>query len=229
MRDKFNPNLLNEKGLNLQAIFDIGALPIDMIDALEKSTADLPNYNQLILIGHGGSALWNSITSESSDSSNPIDDFSVKTMSTFFERNLPGKQFKFLYPGETIIPLQSLGTLAGWHHPSLFRIGINKKWGSWFAYRAVVLAASNYEASVPMDGASPCVSCTTTECISACPAGAVQGNDFEFQKCFNYRLEPNSKCKDRCLARISCPVAQEARYPLDQIKYHYGRSLKSMS
>jgi hypothetical protein len=56
----------------------------------------------------------------------------------------------------------------------------------------------------------------------------VTEEEFDFKKCFKYRQHPTSKCKDRCIARISCPVAPDARYPEEQIKYHYGRSLKSL-
>lgn len=223
MSNEFNSDFLNKRGLNLQSIFNIDELPKDMIDALQSATQNLSEYNQLIMIGHGGKALWNSLTSQQLSTSDPIDDHSIQTF-----KNLNLTKFKIIYPGETIIPLQSLGIKTGWHHPSLFRIGINEKWGAWFAYRVVALTRSNFKVTPKMSGNSPCANCTTKDCVSACPVGAVTEESFQFEKCFKYRKTANSKCKDRCLARMACPVSKGHQYPMDQIKYHYGRSLKSL-
>ncbi|MBT5187882.1 MAG: hypothetical protein HOM01_13815 [Kordiimonadaceae bacterium] len=228
MNNEFNPEILNEKGLNLQSIFNIDELPKDMISALTVSVPSLSQYNQLIVIGHGGKTMWNSLSSDQLATSDPIDDYSVSAVTSFINNNNSISDFKFIYPSNTVIPLQSLGLLAGWHHSSLFRIGINDKWGSWFAYRVVVLTQSNFETTVKMEGDAPCAKCVTKDCIKVCPVGAVTEENFEFEKCFAYRKQPNSKCIDRSLARIICPVATEHSYPEEQIKYHYGRSLQSL-
>lgn len=228
MRDKFNPTYLNEAGLNLQFVFDIENLPQEMRVSLFNSVADISKYSQLILIGHGGTKLWQELSKKDRESANPIDDFSITKVTTFLEETIKNKEYKILYPGKTVISLQSLGSLAGWHNPSLLRIGINEKWGSWFAYRVAVLAASNFEIKPIMQKPSPCVSCIKKECVSSCPAGAINEDKYEHQKCFDYRLSKDSLCKDRCLARMNCPMASEQRYTEEQIKYHYGLSLKSL-
>lgn len=203
-------------------------LPIEMLDALKKSVEDISKYNQLIVIGHGGATLWKNVSQNGFKTSDPIDEFAITTTSSFFDNDQNIKDFKFIFPGNNVIPLQSLGRLAGWHHPSLFRIGINEKWGSWFAYRAVILTSSNYTITPKVEGASPCDKCNTKNCISACPADAIYEDGYKFEKCFEYRKHSNSLCKDKCLARISCPVSPEHRYPTEQIKYHYGLSLKAL-
>lgn len=228
MRVKLNPTYLNDVGLNLQAVFDIDSLPNEMRLKLSNSVSNLSDYKQLILIGHGGSKLWENISSDEKVSANPIDDYSINKVTSFLDKSLDSRKYKFLYPGNTVISLQSLGALAGWHTPSLLRIGINQEWGSWFAYRAVVLTASNFVTTTKAYNSSPCVNCETKECISSCPAGAVNEDNYEHQKCFDYRLSPKSLCKDRCLARMSCPVASQNRYTDEQIQYHYELSLKSL-
>jgi epoxyqueuosine reductase len=125
--------------------------------------------------------------------------------------------------------LQQLGELAGWSHPSPLGQGINPTYGVWFAYRAVFLTT----AELPLTGGaprpSPCDACLDKPCLSACPAGAVQPARFDIDGCANYRLQPASPCADRCLARMACPYFPEHRYSLEQIRYHYGRSLETLA
>ena len=87
MKNNFDPKSLNDKGLNLQAIFDIDDLPADMLIALNKSVSNLSDYNQLIVIGHGGATLWNSIPTHYFEGENPIDDFSFDMVKLFLETN----------------------------------------------------------------------------------------------------------------------------------------------
>jgi hypothetical protein len=51
---------------------------------------------------------------------------------------------------------------------------------------------------------------------------------FDVFECSHFRLQENSPCHDRCLARLACPVAPEHRYELAQVQYHYGRSLQTI-
>ncbi len=220
----FNSTDLQKNGLNLLSIFNLNELPNALIESLQSQHSNLANYRQLILIGHGGRTLWKSLP-ELSDSPNPIDDFTVKNISTHLEQQAQGKAYKIIYPSDQVVGLQALGELAGWHNPSPFMVGINKSWGSWFAYRAVILADTNFNTTPAVTDVSPCHSCKEKPCISACPANAC-GDEFNMKACLNYRQSENSKCKQTCLARLSCPVAKEHKYSKAQMKYHYGISMK---
>ena len=46
---------LNRCGLNRHAVFDLADLPDDIVGSIAGGTK---GYRQLILIGHGGRALW---------------------------------------------------------------------------------------------------------------------------------------------------------------------------
>ena len=158
-------------------------------------------------------------------SPDPIDQFTHTQVTAWLERHHPTRRFHFVYPGATLLGLQRLGTLAGWHHPSPFMVGIDSEWGSWFAYRAVVLTDTDLPPTTRREGASPCDTCAGRMCVSACPAGALtQG--FNLTACMSYRLSPGSSCQDRCVARNSCPVGADHRYSDAQIRYHYGQSMK---
>ncbi|MFC5302357.1 hypothetical protein [Azospira restricta] len=212
---------LDRAGLNLRAVFDLAALPAAMRAALDPAG----RYRQLILLGHGGRTLWERVQAAGLQSAHPIDDFCVAVVEDWLAAQLPGRAYAIAYPGEVPVGLQALGRLAGWHHESPFRVGINTAWGSWFAYRALVLADTALPPTSPLPGESPCASCAGQPCVAACPAGALAGGDFSLAKCIAYRRQPDSRCRVTCVARTSCPVRPEHRYDDAQIAHSYARSL----
>ncbi|MBS1190114.1 MAG: hypothetical protein H6R10_1906 [Rhodocyclaceae bacterium] len=219
--------LLNEAGLNRQAFFNIGDLPAGLAVPLQERFNGLGQYRQLLLIGHAGKRLWDAVQASGIDSENPIDDFSVRVVKDWFSRHLPGRRYEIIYPGPYPIGLQQLGKLAGWHRPSPFMVGIDPEWGSWYAYRAVVLADTAFEPSRPVPGGSPCLRCAAKVCIATCPGAALEGG-FDLKKCAAYRIQAGSACRNTCLARLSCPVGAAHRYSDEQMSHCYGRSLRDL-
>lgn len=220
MSQPFPAQDLIEAGLNRHAIFDIDALPASLTETWDA------RGRQLILIGHGGKRLWEAVKAAGLSGDDPIDDFTVATLHAWFARHLPGHVYRILYPGDAPLGLQALGALAGWHHPSPFMVGIDTEWGSWFAYRAVVIADTRFEPSQPVDRSNPCNTCTETPCISHCPAGAPARAGFDLQRCIAYRQSAGSACSATCLARLACPVGTEHSYDADQMHHTYSRSLQ---
>lgn len=212
---------LDAAGLNLQAVFDLTALPAELRAALDPQG----RHRRLLLIGHGGRTLWEQVKAAGLAAEHPIDDFSVAAVRDWFATHLPVSACVLLYPGDGPVGLQALGRLAGWHHESPFRVGVNAEWGSWFAYRVVVLTDAELALTAPVGGGSPCAECSRQPCVAACPAGALADKDFSLQKCIAYRRLPESLCRITCLARISCPLRPEHRYDDAQIAHSYSRSL----
>lgn len=207
---------LDTAGLNRQHVFEFTELPPEI-------RARLPGgYRQLILIGHGGRRLWEALQTSRPPGPDPIDQYTVNTLAHW----LDGTRHTLLYPGEQPIGLQALGALAGWHQPSPFMIGVDARWGSWYAYRAVILADTDFPPSRNEGPNSPCPSCTERPCIAACPASALSDGQFELAKCATWRLRENSVCAHGCLARLACPIGQEHRYTADQIRHSYAISLE---
>lgn len=212
---------LNAAGLNRQHVFDLDDLPPEISAPLNVQTHE----RQLILIGHGGRQLWNRIQSAGMNGPDPIDDYTTRSVQHWFAARSPHTRYRILYPGTGPIGLQALGKLAGWHAPSPFMVGIDTQWGSWYAYRAVVLADSNFCPSVAVQCHSPCATCKNPPCLAACPADALTEKRFDFQRCATYRLQTDSACALGCLARQACPVGAEHRYDTAQITHSYRRSL----
>jgi len=220
---------LNEHGLNLQAVFDWAALQ-DAVDSVSGQASEPAGYRQLLLIGHGGKQMWEALqASEFRDRPDPVDSFSLNVVQRWLAETCPDATYEIIYPAEgRLVPLQQLGALAGWHHASPFRIGINRKWGSWFAYRVALLIDSDWPITEAQTWGSPCEDCLEKPCITACPANAVEDASNMLQRCINYRVEEGSQCAQLCLSRLACPVAVEHRYSREQIAYHYGQSLQTI-
>lgn len=219
----FDNTLLDSAGLNRQAVFDIDDLPADIADTIRPPGS---THRQLILIGHAGRRLWEAVKASGIDSADPIDDFTVRTVRHWMAQCQPRNTYDILYPGLHAIGLQRLGQLAGWHHAAPFMVGIDAEWGSWFAYRAVVLADTRFEPTRPVKTAHPCDTCDHRVCVSSCPAGALDGGKFDLGKCVAYRKQDGSRCKATCVARVSCPLGSAHRYSEEQIRHSYSISMR---
>lgn len=222
----FDTALLNGAGLNRQAVFNLDALPADIAATLRAACSAGRDCRQLLLIGHAGRQFWTALKAAGIDSAHPIDYFSSQTVQRWFASCQPHNSYQIIYPGPAAIGLQQLGQLAGWHHATPFMVGIDPDWGSWFAYRALVVADTAFAPTRPLDNAPPCASCAHTICIGSCPAAALDSGQLDLGKCIAYRKQAGSLCKATCLARISCPVGSQHRYDDAQIAHSYGHSMR---
>ncbi len=223
----FSPSLLERSGLNLHAVFNLDELPTALVSQLEPFVAP-GSYRQLILLGHAGRQLWSALTASGLTSHDPIDDFSSLAASQWMAEAHPGHTYQRVYPGNTPISLQGLGKLAGWHHPSPMMIGLHPEWGSWFAYRVVLLADTFFAPTRQQELPSPCDACRNKPCISHCPAGALAGGNFSLDRCITFRKKIASPCRETCLARLSCPVGAAHRYSEEQLRHTYSISLRML-
>lgn len=224
----FNSATLDSAGLNRQAVFDLDALPDEILLPVKASCSPSRPYRQLILIGHAGRTLWESVIASGITSTDPIDDFSMQTVRQWFAQCYPQHSYEIVYPGTQAIGLQRLGQLAGWHHASPFMVGIDSEWGSWYAYRALVVADTHFEPTKPAHSAHPCETCDHKICVARCPAGALDGGQFDLAACIGYRKQEGSGCKATCLARVSCPVGSAHRYSDAQIRHTYSLSMQAI-
>ena len=91
---------LDRCGLNRHAVFDLADLPDEVVDSIVGGTT---GYRQLMLIGHGGRALWESVKKSGGAGADPIDDFTVRTIRQWMSESLPDKRYAILYPGSDTI------------------------------------------------------------------------------------------------------------------------------
>lgn len=227
--DLFAP--LRAQGIHLHAVFNLADLPADVVDTLSLDELDRSRYTQLILLGHVGRDFWDALQRRGMHGDAPVDAFASECAARWMGEALPGHRWRQVFPGDQPVGLQRLGQLAGWHHASPFWVGVDAEWGSWFAYRAVLLTDTQLPPTSRRERASPCIRCVDQPCVAACPAGALASDAtgaWRLRSCLEYRLQPGSACQDRCLARNACPVGEGYRYSDEQIGYHYLHSMRAI-
>ena len=221
--------VLAEGGLNLCAVLDCAGLPEKPAQMMISAGVPLADYKRLVLIGHGGRQMWQSLQTWGMQTADPVDHYSMVQTQHFIDTYLPNSSLLWLYPNTPfLIPLQQLGKAAGWSHPSPLGSGISPIYGVWFAYRTAFLTNADLPLVRDDPQPSPCITCAARPCISTCPAHAVQVDRFDIDACTTHRLKPGSPCADRCLSRMACPFFPEHHYTLDQIQYHYKLSLATI-
>lgn len=221
-------SFFDDYGLNSQAVFNIDDLPEYIITDLLQNNINISSYRQLIVIGSLGKSLWHHVQTKIGLSENPIDEHSLATVRKYFATSDNSLKYRIIYPGSQITNLQELGILAGWHYDSPFKVGINHCWGSWFAYRAVVLTNTKLKTTDKANFYSPCLKCAAKPCIQQCPAGALGDDGMKLRSCIDYRKKSRSLCKTTCLSPVACPVGSEFRYSDEQIHYHYSVSMNAI-
>lgn len=221
--------MLRDAGLVMQAAFDVAALPDWALDPMAVGGIEVTDYQSLVMLGHGGTALWDYIAEHGSRSPDPFDSTSASLCADFVNQFLGSPAWVIVYPGELHLPLGRLAELAGWGKPSPLGLTINDSYGLWIAHRAVFLV--DYPVVVPPRPpfGHPCDSCVDKPCIAACPADAVSAAaGFDVVSCSEERVLPESDCAFKCLARNACPVGVEHRYGPDQMRYHYAAGLAAI-
>ena len=92
-----------------------------------------------------------------------------------------------------------------------------------------MLTTAELAISTPAPTPDVCANCPDQPCVSHCPADAVSTTRaFSVASCFNYRSSEDSRCQDRCLARLACPVAQTQQYPFAMTQYLYTKAMETV-
>lgn len=218
-------NKLASLGLNLFSCVKVDLLPKDILTLFDLQKISYDKNDTLCVLAHGGKTLWKNLPHPLIEENHPIDRFSIEQMK-LFAKNYLEDDIQILFPhSEYTIPLQRLGRFMNLSRSSLLGLDINKEYGVWFAFRGAFLTSVKIPEQKMKDFSSPCESCPDQPCINACPATAVLKNaQFNISQCATYRLSDNSKCKNSCLSRLSCPYKSEHQYESEQIHYHMSRT-----
>ncbi len=228
-------------GLNL-----VAAIPVARYDnqtaVKEKSRASAidPHARSIVVIGNGGSALWDALKSHAArhlrwwERANPLDDFTCEVV----ERDVAGPLRASGARCTTVYPFMNnrptlnfieLGKVAGVAGPSILGVTVHPLYGPWIAFRAALLLDEQLDSPGDALGFDPCPRCTARTCIPACPVRAVSADSgWDIPKCVTHRVEVEADCAPRCHARAGCVLGPEHRYADDELAYHQMRALRSM-
>lgn len=226
--DQLESPFLTQLGFNMQSVFAVRSLPESVLSTLRKHSKECADSGSLLMVGNGGRQFWERFEQASVEGANPVDDYTKNQLTHYLQESWPNRACQFLYPGNLPLDLQALGRRAGWHHDSPMKVGINARWGTWYAYRALIWVSGEISQTKAVVSDSPCASCIDHPCVASCPADALGAAERMLSRCIDYRLRESSPCQNTCLARLSCPVQSDHAYSAAQTHYHYSQSYQTL-
>ena len=176
----------------------------------------------IVLLGFTGSAQWPNFARapEAADGlPDPLDRWSRRMIGAL------AREFGAVdvYPNApTLLPFQRFSRCSEPVHPSPIGLLIHPRWGLWHAYRGALVFERRIDLPRIEPERSPCETCTSKPCLSACPVQAFSGGSFDLAACVNHvRSAAGASCLEGgCLARRACPVGAEFRYVPAQARFH---------
>ncbi len=181
----------------------------------------------IVLIGNHGPGLWAAFEAGCRAEPDPLDAWTKRVTDPIAAR----LGAVAVYPNDSPYhPFQRWARQAEPVHASPLGILIHPEWGLWHAYRGALLFAMPV-AGLPVraEVASPCGSCPSKPCLTACPVSAFDGVRYDVSACgAHLTTGRDPHCADLgCRARDACPVAPEMRYPDAQIRFHMTAFVRS--
>ncbi len=177
----------------------------------------------LVLLGFAGNIGWAAFAAspEAGDGApDPLDRWSRRVIDAL-AASLSGTA---LYPfdGPPWHPFQHWAQRAEPVHPSPLGILIHPDWGLWHSYRGAIALAEWIDLPPPDPRPSPCDTCETRPCLSACPVGAFGAAGYDVGGCAAHiaSVAGNDCMASGCAARRACPVGAAHRYGAAQAGFH---------
>ena len=177
-----------------------------------------------ILIGNAGSEFWPGFkkSAEFLDGNpDPLDRWSKRIGLAVAQETAADVVFPF--EGPPYPPFLNWAAESGQVHSSPISISIHGEFGLWHAYRFALELDNFTETSVDAKcRSSPCDSCESKPCLSACPVSAFRSGTYKVNECMDYvRANNQSTCRARgCDARRACPVRPDLQYHADHARFH---------
>lgn len=191
-----------------------------------------PDYSHAVLLGSGGPAFWEQFdaqTGAGAHAADPLDAYTELVVDDLVAELRPvDPEILAAYPfrhERQIIPFQALTASLTDLQVMPFGVSVDRSYGPWFAWRAVVLTVLPLPADRPRPG-DVCTACPAP-CTRACPVGAANKAGLDWERCSQFRLSA-ADCRETCLAREACPVGARHRYGQEQLAYHHGASLRTL-
>ncbi len=126
-------------------------------------------------------------------------------------------------------PFQRWARRAEALHVSPLGMLIHSDYGLWHSYRGALAFTEPIAVPALAPQASPCDSCASRPCLSACPAGAFAAQGYGVAACAAHlRKEEGLACTDAgCLARRACPVGADYAHGPAQAAFHMRAFLRA--
>ena len=203
-----------ERGLAMR-----GAFALDDADR----ASGLYHLAALVLVGAAGARGWDAfaVSPEAREGGDdPLDRWSRRIVGAL-AADLGARP---LYPfgGPPYWPFQRWAARAEPVHSSPLGLLIHPEYGLWHSYRGA-LGFAEPIAIPPLERrASPCETCASRPCLSACPVEAFAPGVYDVAACAAHlRADEGARCMDGgCLARRACPIGSQHAHGAAQARFH---------
>jgi hypothetical protein len=182
--------------------------------------ADGSPTRSVVVLGNVGGAMWPAFRAAEAAVLDPLDAWTRSVLTPI------ASSFGavFVHPSdEPFQPFQRWAQRAEGVSPSPIGILIHPRYGLWHAYRGAFLFPVVIEGLPdPIEAASPCVTCETQPCLTACPVEAFTVEGYDADACRSHVRSARAPIclDDGCAARCACPVGVQFRYGDDQMRFH---------
>jgi len=204
---------LREAGFTPRGAFHPGA-----DDGVPPLAAATP-ARTVVLAGNAGPRMWRAFDAARAGSELTLDQWCARVLAEVAGRLRARAVYPFQRP---YLPFQRWAARAEACHVSPLGLLVHPDYGLWHGYRGALLFATAIALPPPDRRPSPCASCAARPCLSACPAGAFDGKNYDVASCARHlAAAPAPACMGiGCLARHACPVGDDWRYVPEQAHFH---------
>ncbi|NKC14342.1 MAG: hypothetical protein GKR94_19820 [Gammaproteobacteria bacterium] len=128
----------------------------------------------------------------------------------------------FPFHGPPYWPFQRWANRCAPVWPSPLGIIVHHRYGLWHGLRAALLSHRRLPLPPPSVAENPCLTCREQPCLHACPVSAFDGTRYQVSACAQHLGTADGEdCMNHgCAARRACPIGQDTRYPLAQMRFH---------
>ena len=196
-----------------------GVFAVDDAD----QAAGLDGLAALVLVGAAGRRGWDAFAAspEARDGgADPLDRWSRRIVDGLAAEL--GAQALYPFGGPPYWPFQRWAMRAEPVYASPLGLLIHSDYGLWHSYRGA-LGFAQPIAIPPLERrASPCETCASRPCLSACPVRAFAPDGYDVAACAAHlRAEEGARCVEGgCLARRACPIGAEHAHSPAQARFH---------
>jgi ferredoxin len=195
-----------------------GSFKLDARDTLPLFADGRP-ASAVLMVGNAGPAMWKRFSEERRDGASPLDPWTSEVLTQVASRFGASALFPFQRP---YLPFQQWALRTGACHLSPLGILIHQEYGLWHALRGALLFEQEIEPVGKAQPPSPCDSCPSRHCLTACPVAAFSIAGYNTSRCLLRlsALDGENCMALGCSARRACPVGVAYRYDPAQARFH---------
>ena len=176
-----------------------------------------------VMAGNLGSSLWPTFRAapEGTDGAlDPMNRWSARVIGEIAAGF--GAMALFPFGDAPYLPFQRWAQRAEPVAPSPLGMLIHPRYGLWHAYRGALAFADRIDLPPRETLTSPCDTCVSRPCLSACPVGAFASGSYDVGGCAAHISAPAGRdCLEAgCQARRACPVGRDYLYETEQSGFH---------